>query len=284
MGMTLIDIAYTTSRYTSKCQAATFLPDWDPCHHGSFVYLWVASGVWTSVLVVTAGFFALFISRRRETDPRTLQFRKDVLAVACGLLATVFTPIALVLHSLEAYEGKDTFYYYVASDNGLHFNDAAKLFLPIAIALLSVVELCACAVTAFLCWRSRTVVMEDLLYSRRSSSRIADLYSRPYDGATTWPSYWRRYGDRRDVVTSYDQRKRSRLSRQRGYSVYSGYNGSLRPMTSSWYGGWGYDGRAKRKHPYGYVTAPGRYPMPYVYPMAYYMPHTYAATPSPMYY
>ena len=126
------------------------------------------------------------------------------------------------------------------------------------------------------------IFQEDPLYSRRSSSRIADLYSRPYDGATTWPSYWRRYGDRRDVVTSYDQRKRSRLSRQRGYSVYSGYNGSLRPMTSSWYGGWGYDGRAKRKHPY--VTAPGRYPMPYVYPMAYYMPHTYAATPSPMYY
>ena len=144
-----------------------------------------------------------------------------------------------------------------------------------------IICLTKCLIT---CVTKCPIFQEDPLYSRRSSSRIADLYSRPYDHATTWPSYWHRYGDRRDGMTSYDQRKRSRLSRQRGYSVYGGYNGSLRPVTPSWYGGWGYDGRAKRKHPYGYVTAPGRYPMPYVYPMAYYLPHTYAAAPSPMYY
>ncbi|KAI0213264.1 hypothetical protein LSAT2_001702 [Lamellibrachia satsuma] len=276
MSFTLIDIAYTSSHYTAKCSSDKFLPDWNPCYHSSFVYLWVASGVWASVLVLAAGFFAVFISRRRQIDTRVLQFRKDALSVACGLLATVFAPVTVILHSMEAYEGKDTFYFYVAGDNRLHYNDAAKLLLPILIAFLGVVELCLTAATAVVCWRSPTVIMDDRTYSRRSSSRIAEIYSRPFDGATTWPSYWHRYGDRNYL--SHDQRKGIRRHHQRGYS------GSAHGMPASWYGGWGYDGRAKRKRHPGYRTTPVMYPFPYVYPMSYYVPPSYVTPPTSLYY
>ena len=30
--------------------------------------------------------------------------QKDALSVACGLLATVFAPVTVILHSMEAYE------------------------------------------------------------------------------------------------------------------------------------------------------------------------------------
>lgn len=144
----ITDVAYTAANFgDDDCEAADY-PGWDesPCKHDDHIYCYIASGIWSSIVIIITGIMG---ARFSKWNIRHLRFQRDLFAVMAVLCALLFVPAVLALHAVEMVKLKDmgAFYY---EDGDLKTRDEAKFALPMVILMIASLIFLVAAMTAII--------------------------------------------------------------------------------------------------------------------------------------